>query len=361
MNCDRRQILSFLTSSALLAAAAGCTRSPSGQGYVLGGGAGSGDVAVLLPQTGRFGAIGDQMSRAIRLAVRSDDDVLELAVHDTSGDASAAARNARGANIILGPLLGRELAVVREAVGPDTPIVSFSNDASAAGPNTLVMGIGPEQTITPILRYAGGQGVRRVALLARPGPLGARAAEITDASTKDLGLSSAGRLFRSVGDDGRLLLGALRDTAGGRLPDAVLIPHGGRTLTDFARALSGSGVQLLGTSQWGGQGLSEEPALSGAWFSAPDPRGAADFSRAFAQSVGAAPGILAALAYDAVEMARTLVEKDRLNLRGLLRPEGFSGVAGRFRFASDGTCRRDLAILVVDGSGTRVVQSATSA
>lgn len=298
------------------------------------------------------------MAQAAKLALRGGEDTLSLAVHDSATDLSAAAKQASAADVILGPLFGRDLVGVRQILGPGKPIVSFSNDARMAGPETFVMGIGPEHSVEPILRYARGQGVRRLAVVTSPGPLGNRAVGLAETSSRKLGLNLVGRLFLPVAGDPQLLQDSLRDACGGTLPDAVLLPDGGQTLAGFAAALSGSGVQLLGTAQWSTQALAPSAALSGAWFPAPDPSGYAWFVENLALGGGAQLGVLAALAHDATMMAKTLVDSGQLTVQGIQRAEGFSGITGRFRFLPDGRSQRDLAIFAIDSSGPRVVQPA---
>lgn len=349
MHPDRRRFLSYLASCSAIGALAGCAGAGSGSA--------AGRAGLVLPLEGRFGTLGRKMVRAAELANR-EDGVLSLTIHDSSSDAGAAAKAAMdaGADMVLGPLLGRQMAAVRRSTGGHVPVISFSNDTGLAGPDSFVMGLAPEQSIVPILSYARGQGVKRVSVLSAPGALGERTARIAEAAASDLGLAPVQVAIRTAPGP-EAAREALR-LPSGRLPDAVLLPDGGPTLLAHARALSGTGLQVLGTAQWSTGTLAGSPVLTGAWFAAPDPTGFTEFSDAFESGTGDAPGVLAALAYDAVSMARTLAAAGRLDRSGLLRAEGFAGAAGRFRFRADGQCSRDLAIFAMEPGGPRVVQQA---
>lgn len=351
---DRRSLLASLLSLPGLAAAgplAGCAG--------LAAGSASGRAALLVPQTGRFSRIGQNMVRASRLGVSEDDDTLDLDVRDsgdTPGEASAAAAAAQagGAEMLLGPLFGSQLDAVLTAAGDAVPVVSFTNDPARRGQGAFLMGLAPDQSVSAILDYARGQGVRRFAVIAPPGALGQHAADTARSVARRTGLELTAALFLQYAGGAREeLLAALAPN--GQRPDAVLLPEGGETLAGFAELLAGTGIQLLGTAQWTGRRLSEVSALHGAWFVAPDPAAFVPFAETFERRYGETAGLLSGLAYDAAVMARSLAAAGELTREGLLRQRPFPGVVGNFRFAADGSCQRDLAVLTVGGGGARLV------
>lgn len=365
MRIDRRHALARLCSLAVLAPVAAQLAGCATFGQPAGGG--TGRAALLVPRRGPHGNIGENMARASRLAVPEDDPVLTLDIRDTGADAAGATAAARaaGAEIILGPLFGAQFPAVLAASGGAIPVVGFTNDPALHGRGGFVMGVTSAQSIQAILRYARRQGVRRFAVLAAPGDSGRRAVETAQAAATESGLELTASLFLDYAGvtgsavDGRAeLLAAL---GGGRRPDAVLLPDGGDSLGRFAELLRGADMQLLGTSQWSSRRLAQAAALRGAWFAAPDPSASLSFTEAFQLRHGETPGVLAALAYDAVVMARTLAQADALTRDGLLRSGGFPGVLGDFRLLPDGRCERDLAILTVDGAGVRVIDRVVAA
>lgn len=291
------------------------------------------------------------MARAASLVVTPDGagppvfDTLDTA---EGARAAAAAARAGGARMLFGPLRADQTPAVL-AVAGDAPVVSFSNDDRLAGQGAFVMGVTPAQSVAAAFSYARAQGVRRIALAARPGPL----AEASSLAARRLaaagGLTLTATLLRDSAAPG--LVSALSAASGGVLPDAVFLPDGGADLAGFAAGLSGSGVQLLGGVQWGVEDVGAVPGLAGAWFAAPPPPAFAPFLDTFAARFGEGAGVVAALGHDAALAAADLGGEGRLSRAGLTREAGFGGVLGRFRFLEDGRCLRDLAILTVEGGG----------
>lgn len=183
--------------------------------------------------------------------------------------------------------------------------------------------------------------------------------------------------------------------------DAVLVPEGGALMRTLAPLLpfyeiDPNRVKLLGTGLWNDEGLLGEPPLQGGWFAAPDPATPAEFMARFEQTYGTAPPRLATLAYDAMAlvtaMARQPVEEGqaesvepadtdnlfrtsarpadeplteqklmgnpRFAISRFMKPEGFVGLDGLFRFLEDGTIERSLAVLEVNRDGFKVIDPA---
>ena len=248
--------------------------------------------------------------------------------------------------MLLGPLRADQTPAVL-AVAGDVPVVSFSNDDRLAGQGAFVMGITPAQSVAAAFSYARAQGVRRVAVVSAPGPLG----EATATAARQLagagGLELTAVLTRESGAPD--LVSTLRSESGGTLPDAVFLPDGGSDLIAFAAALSGAGPRLMGGVQWGVLDVAEVPGLEGSWFAAPPPDRFVPFLDTFQARFGEPGGVVTALGHDAALMAAVLGSAGALDRRGLTRSEGFDGVLGGFRFLEDGRCQRDLAVVTVEG------------
>lgn len=309
-------------------------------------------VALLLPLSGLRAALGLSMERAARLAEK--DAALLIAI-DTGGTAAGAAQAAaaavkRGAAMILGPLTAFETAAVTPIAG-GVPVVAFTNSAQAAPGGAYVFGLTPQQTTTAVLRYARSRGVRSVVAIADGSPWSEAATAAALAAQNDLGLD-----IRQVTVAPGQAVPAI-----GEAPDAVLMPGSGDPLLAAARALKDSGVQLLGTVQALDYRPSALDALTGAWIASPDPQAFGQFSADYEAKNGGSPGALAALAYDAAKITRTLRDAHKLDRAGLLGGEGFQAVTGTVRFRTDGSCSRDLAILVADRDGYRTVASSRGA
>ena len=310
---------------------------------------GDGEAALLLPMTGKASELGRNMARAASLAVpdpAGQPPVLDT--EDTADGAAAAAERALagGARMLLGPLRADQTPAVL-AVAGDVPVVSFSNDDRLAAQGAFVMGITPAQSVAAAFSYARAQGVRRVAVVSAPGPLG----EATATAARQLagagGLELTAVLTRESGAPD--LVSTLRSDSGGTLPDAVFLPDGGSDLIAFAAALSGAGPRMMGGVQWGVLDVAEVPGLEGSWFAAPPPDRFVPFLDTFQARFGEPGGLVTALGHDAALMAAVLGDAGTLGRRGLTRSEGFDGALGGFRFLEDGRCQRDLAVVTVEG------------
>lgn len=316
-------------------------------------GDGGGAAALLLPLTGAAAAIGQNMGRAASLVTQSLAAGAAPAVLDTGDTAEGAAAAARqaidgGAKLIMGPLRSDQTPAVL-AVAGKVPVVTFSNDESLADQGAFVMGITPAQSVSTMFSYAKAQGANRIALVASDSPLGTASAAAATRTAQAGGITLVATLLRDPGQGG--LVTALRQAAGGTLPDAVFLPDGGAALAAFAAALKGSGVQILGSVQWGFTDVTSDRNLEGAWFAAPPPDLFLPFADRFEAAFGEQPGTVAALGHDAALIAVGLGNARAMNRKGITRAAGFTGVLGAFRFLPTGRCQRDLAVLgIEDGS-----------
>ena len=318
-----------------------------------GSGVGGRNAALLLPLSGSQSAVGQNMARAATLVTRGLDPAAAPAVLDTGDTAEGAAAAAReaiagGAQMLMGPLRGDQTPAVL-AVAGRVPVVTFSNDDKLVAQGAFVMGVTPAQSVATMFSYARAQGLTRIAVVARESPLGAASIAAARGIAQAGGISLTATLLRDPSAEG--LLGAIRSASGGTLPQAVYLPDGGGTLTAFAQSLQGSGLQVLGSVQWGVADAAADPNLSGAWFAAAPPDLFQPFSDQFQASFGEAPGIIAALGHDAALIAVGMGNAGELNRKGLLRKAGFTGVLGNFRFLEDGRCQRDLTVLGIRGGG----------
>ena|SRR5438876_12221491 len=80
----------------------------------------------------------------------------------------------------------------------------------------------------------------------------------------------------------------------------------------------------------------------------------------FQATYGRAPPRLASLGYDAAALAAVLAqgEGEPFSQQAILRPNGFTGVDGLFRFTPGGLVQRGLAVLEVEPEGDVVVSPA---
>ena len=308
-------------------------------------------VAMLVPLTGPNAAAGQSLANAAQMALL-DTNAKNLRVtnYDTgTGVAAAAARAVTDGNeLILGPLLTGDIAAVAATARPaGVPVISFSNDATAAARDVYIMGSLPSQSVERTVRFAGSRGSRDFAALVPRGEYGQRAsAAFMDAARAAgatvVGMEAYDRSNTSVASAAR----RLSDKGGF---DAVMILDGGRISSLAAPLLAPPGAQsrprILGTELWSGDAaVNATAALRGAWFAAlPDAR-FRQFSASYKARFGGQPYRLATMGYDAVlltlRIAREWPDGAAFPAQALTDRKGFLGLDGPFRFGRDGIVER---------------------
>ncbi len=336
MKAHRRQVLVCLTSAMAVSAspwnraAAQPARTPF--------------AALLAPLTGPNAEVGRSMERAVRL-VQPAEGFAGLTVIDTNlagAGAAASQAVAAGARTLLGPVNAIDLGAVVSATAGRARILAFTNDDDAAASGASILGLTASQTVAAVLAYARSRGVRRVGVVAGADRAGAQVIAAARKQAAALGLE----VLTPTANGGR----AEADWGASGPPDAVLYADVSAAAQSSARALKTAGVQLLGLPTLASAAPDTLAAFEGAWISAPDPSAIAEFGRRYEASGAQPPGLLAALAYDAAGIARTLAGGAALD-----RTAGFTGVVGAVRFDSEGRCSRELTILAVQDGRMRVV------
>jgi len=149
--------------------------------------------------------------------------------------------------------------------------------------------------------------------------------------------------------------------------DSIFIADGADAVPQVIQNLAAGGVnpkrvQLLGTGLWDDPRIFSTAALDGGWFAAPESAGFRGFAGRYRARYGQEPVRTATLAYDAVALVAALVKQQaapqRFSEQTLTAPSGFAGIDGIFRFRTDGTNERGLAVLRVAPAGGQVVSPA---
>ncbi len=273
---------------------------------------------------------------------------------DTEASAVAAAERAvaGGANMLLGPLFSGQSRAVAAAVGRDVTVVSLSNDTSIAARDLVVFGVTPLQSAKSVFGFAAGRGIGRIGMMVPPGAFGQLSIVAARTAAEGFGITLNTPVTASSATG---VVDSLRQANGGVLPDAVYLPITSGPFAAQAAAIGGAGIQILGSDQWSTIQPFRIAGLQGSWFAAPDPIRFEAFALAMEQSGVSDAGIIAGLAFDAVEMARLLGRIGQQNREGLTRQAGFDGVLGPFRILENGQCERGLAILgVAEGAVTLI-------
>jgi ABC-type branched-subunit amino acid transport system substrate-binding protein len=342
----------------------------------LGATIGTGQVkaGLILPLSapGNAGVAGQAMRNAAEMAIAEfNAPNLQLLVKDDGGTAEAARIGAQqsldeGAEIILGPLFAQSVTYVGQvARARNIPIIAFSTDTNVAASGVYLLSFLPESDVDRIVQYTVSTGKHSFAALIPDNPYGT----VVEAAFKQ---SVARRNGQVVGlerypHDQTAMANPIRNiTQASARADALFIPDGGDAVPGVVAALAASGVnikrlQLLGTGLWDDPRIYATPALDGGWYAAPDGVGYRNFTQRYRARYKTDPVRTATLAYDAVALIAALVKTQgpaRFSPETLTNPSGFSGIDGLFRFRSDGTNDRGLAVLRVASGGPQTIAPA---
>ena len=353
----------LLSSSSSKPAAQTSTSSNIGNGQV--------KVGLILPLSGTGNAFvaGQSMRNAAELAISEfNNPDIQLLVKDDGGNAAGAQQGAQqaleeGAEIILGPLFALTVGPVGQlAKSRGIPVIAFSTDANVATRGVYLLSFLPESDVDRIISHAAGQGRRSIAALVPDNAYGT----VVEAAFKQVAARRGVRVvaLERYPLDKTAMQAPIRNVAqAAARADAIFIPDGADAVASVVQTLAASGldlkrVQLLGTGLWEDSHLFSNPQLEGAWYAGPDSSGFRSFSGRYRARYGQDPVRTASLSYDAVALLAALVKtqgKQRFAEDVLTNSSGFTGIDGLFRFRTDGTNQRGLAVLRVAPSGGQII------
>jgi ABC-type branched-subunit amino acid transport system substrate-binding protein len=337
-------------------------------------GTGGVKVGVILPlsASGNAGVAAQSMKNAAEMALAEfQNPNIQLLIKDDGASPQGAAQATQqalgeGAEIILGPLFaGSVPATAQLTRAKGTSVIAFSTDSSVAGRGVYLLSFLPESDVNRIVDYAAGTGKRSFAALVPDNAYG----NVVEAAFKQAVGRKNGRVvaFEKYGAD---RAGPARNVAQSLgQADALLLADDGDSVVATADALTAAGsnlrnIQLLGTGLWDNPRVFASPNLQGGLYAAPDPSGFRGFANRYRAKFGGEPVRTATLAYDAVALVAALARTQgaqRFAPETLTNPSGFAGIDGLFRFRSDGTNERGLAVMkVATGGSTPVAGSPKS-
>jgi ABC-type branched-subunit amino acid transport system substrate-binding protein len=328
-----------------------------------------GGLILPLSAGGNAGTVALSMRNAAEMALAEfNSPNIQLLVKDDGGNSAGAQQAAQqaldeGAEIIIGPLFAQSVrAVGGVARRRGIPVIAFSTDASVAARGVYLLSFLPESDVTRIVDYAVANGKRSFAAMLSEGAYG----NVVEAAFKQEVARKGGRIValeRYAIDPGRMQVPAKLVAQAARAADAVFIPEGPEVVPSVVQALTAAGlntkrVQLVGTGLWDDPRIFSDASLQGGWYAAPDSTGFRNFTTRYRTRYGQDPVRTATLAYDAVALVAALVKTQgpqRFSEQTLTNSSGFAGIDGLFRFRSDGTNQRGLAVMQVEPGGSRII------
>ena len=322
-----------------------------------------------LTQNGAPSPLGVSLRNAAQLAIDEfSGPYITLMIQDDRSTPDGAAQAAQaeigaGAQLLLGPVYAsdvRQAASAAKAAGK--PIIAFSTDVSVASPGVYLLSFLIESYVDRIAEFA--------VVARQEGVRGDGAAERIRQHRRRPVPADGGRLNAPVVVVARYAPGQPQEAAPadrrgrrGQI-DALFIPDQADGMPAVASALGrivGSRRSFSAPACWNDARVLRLPQLQGAWFAAPDNAGFNALAQRYKAKFSSAPTRLATLSYDAVTLAGALARAggpDPFSQRALTNVSGFNGADGVFRFRTDGTNERGLAVMEIDNDAAVVISPA---
>jgi ABC-type branched-subunit amino acid transport system substrate-binding protein len=331
-------------------------------------------VALILPlgASGNAGAAAQAMRNAAELALAEfANPNIQLIVKDDGGTAQGAQRAAEqalieGAEIVLGPLFSHAVAAAGQTTrNRGVPMIAFSTDTNVAARGVYLLSFLPETDVERIVGYATSNGRKSFIALLPDNAYGT----VVEGHFKQVVATRGGRiaaLEHYPSDPARIADSVRKVAVAARQADVVFIADAADATPQIVQQLASNGVsprrlKLVGTGLWDDPKLFSNENMTGAWFTAPDASTYRSFAERYRARFGQEPVRTASLAYDAVYLVAALVKTqgaNRFSEEVLTNPSGFQGTDGIFRFRTDGTSERGLAIMEIQRGSARVVSPA---
>ena len=364
-------------------------------------------MAVMLPMSGDAADTGHAIQTAIEAAtLQSAPQNLSVAFYDTASDINTAITDALATEpeIIIGPVFANDVRALRNAKPANTPVLSFTSDASALGDGVMTMALLPTNGTEAIVREMSADRVTGFIILAPDTESGHLMAGAAQSAAEIYNIPVSGIFYYTEHDSESIKsatlaasMNAARSAANtrareilsdiltnerltviekssltiqldrmskmdviGELPyDAVLFLGNGDDTESLASFMRYYGVgtrdaRFYGTALWDGSDITNDLTMIGAKYSAlPDM--APSFTNLYERISGEFPNRLAGFGYDAANMAMGMIYSHKSDAAYLLDPSGYAGTAGLYRLEPNGENERALQIMQLTGNGTPIV------
>lgn len=329
-------------------------------------------LILSLSAEGNAGAAAQSMRDAAELALAEfANPNIQLIVKNDAGTALGAqeavqAALTEGAEIVLGPLFSHSVAAAGQITrNRGIPMIAFSTDTNVAARGVYLLSFLPESDVERVVGYAAEQGKKSFLALLPDNAYGTT----VEGAFKQAVAARRGRvaaLERYPSEQAQMIDPVRKVAASVRQADSIFIADAADATPQVVQLLASNGVssrriQFIGSGLWDDPKIFSNPNLNGAWFVAPDMAGYRAFAQRYKARFGRDPVRTASLAYDAVSLVAALVKTqgpNRFSEEILTNPSGFAGLDGLFRFRSDGTCERALAVMEIRNGAARVVSPA---
>lgn len=313
-------------------------------------------VGVMLPLTGRGSDLGQDMKKAIEMALfQAKSRHLVLKLYDTGLDLQKIVEQAKTDQIelIIGPVFSQDVSIVAQAI--DKPILSFTTDSNVLRPGVYTFGLTLSDQLRNLLAFGKAKGKNRLAMILPQTQNGSKTAEEITQLGLNMGMEVSKKVFYPLSNLSATDSVMKSFSQGANSYDLLFV---GGNDADLEGAVSflqyyeinPDKIQYLGTASWEGE-TKKTLARTKAWVSGISRESESRFNALFSQQYGSTPKNLAILAYDAMMLVSYLSEDGSISRHELLDPNGYMGLTGLFRFSESGLIERGLEIRRLSPTG----------
>ena len=340
-------------------------------------------IAVLAP----FGAkekklsyIGKSLRDATLLAKQDLGNLnIQLRIYDTKGreaisiDSVHSAIN-DGADIITGPFLPettKAISTISKSKG--IKVISFSNDLTLAGDNIFVIGDTSVNRAEKLIKYSLEQEKYRFGIISSIDDKYSELENlIRDKIFKNGGIETFSIYYSQELENLSEIAKEAREKAIATNTDVIIFTDDpnrkisllAAELQDMTNSSEKGKIQIIGLSRWDlSSSILSESSLQGSWVAIPDNRFRAIYEKRFVKKFGYRPHLTSSLAYDAIAAVGALIRKRDIeqsyypfNTNEIVNSNGFIGIDGIFRFKSDRTTDKELAIATIERNQPNVLK-----
>ncbi|MBR5904582.1 MAG: penicillin-binding protein activator [Alphaproteobacteria bacterium] len=367
----------------------------------------SASIAVLLPMTGDFRTMGNDIKTSVETAfLRKTKPNIKLTFFDLSGtranrDIVIGQALASNPDVIIGPIFAEDTRILRDKKSSNTPVISFTSDVSALGDDVISVNLIPTQSIETIIRQMIIDGAKSMLVLAPNDESGQTMASVANKAASLYDVPIRGLFYYDSGNSDSIKDVAMRasmyntriavnnrarevlsdilnketlnanqryslkkqlekiersETLGDLPYDAILFLGSGedsKTLASFLRyyGIKNRDIAFYGTTLWQNSDIASDLTMSGSKY-ATLPEISENFVGLYSMVAGKEPNHMASFGYDAAHLALGMLYSPKSQSAYLYDPNGYVGTSGIFRIQPNGESERGLRIMELNASET---------
>lgn len=335
-------------------------------------------VGVLLPFTGEFAEVGEQVKHGIMLGSQNAG-TAKFIYGDTAGNPSTAVSEydrlvKEGAQIFLGPILLKTTeAVAQRSQQVGAPFISFTKRSGIPdlGQTVFRLGVTTDDQVAALIKVAHERrGANSFAILTPRNEGGLEYLESFQKKLKDQGLTLSGSAEYTPGDRQSIELAIAR--IADKPAQAVFVPdslENASTVFELLEASPLTSAVLLGPAAWNDAAAlrAYSMLLEGAlvatpfWSDSPDPD-AQSFIAAYKQQFNREPEVLSAQSFDATRLIFQALTQPPFSATHIIevlsaadRP--IKGITGTLHVEPNGEIAREMEVLQVQGGRLQQLSS----